>query len=46
MKTKKVNWKKRYYILRAKYKKLQSENNDLGFYKNDWMYITSAITQR
>lgn len=46
MKTKKVNWKKRYYNLRARYKKLQNENIDLGFYKNDWMNITSAISRR
>lgn len=38
MKTKKVDWRKRYYNLRRKYKKLMNENVELGSYKNSVLF--------
>lgn len=43
MKTKRRNWKKRYYALQRRYKKLKEQNNELGLVQNQWMHLTSAM---
>lgn len=43
MKTKKVDWKKRYYNLRRKYKKLQNENVELGITQQTYFRIRDAM---
>lgn len=40
---KKINWKKRYYNLRAKYKRLKDINLELGKYKNAVLFYNGKM---